>query len=255
MTAYRLHFEEANLKLLELIKKGKIGDPKFIQAIFSFQIKNDNIRLKSDLGGGTVYDLGIYCINAARHIFQSEPQAVFAFSRNGEDPRFEEVDETTSAILKFPGGRLATFTSSFAAADNSICQITGSTGSICLEPAFDYSIPLELSYTKNGNTINKKFKKVDQFAGELEYFSNCIINNIQPEPSGLEGLADVRVIEAIYRSAASEAPVYLDYFEKNSHPHSSQKQRKPASRETRLIKAEKPFEDEENQSNPRLSLG
>ena len=64
MIAYRLHFEAATLAAVAVIKSGKIGDPRFFVSCFSQQVKKGDIRLDSSLGGGSVYDMGIYCINA-----------------------------------------------------------------------------------------------------------------------------------------------------------------------------------------------
>ena len=84
MIAYRLHFEEANLKAVEIVKLGKLGEPRIFNSLFGLQVKAENIRTKADLGGGTLYDLGVYCINAARYLFQNEPLAAFAYSAAGQ---------------------------------------------------------------------------------------------------------------------------------------------------------------------------
>ena len=71
------------------------------------QVRPDNIRTDKEKGGGTLYDIGIYCINAARYLFGAEPTEVFAFSSaNKKDPRFQEIDEMTSVLMRFPGGVL-----------------------------------------------------------------------------------------------------------------------------------------------------
>src|SRR5262245_31511368 len=103
MIAYRLHFEEANLKAIQIVKSGKLGEPRVFNSVFGLDVKEGNIRIQADLGGGTLYDLGVYCINAARNLFQSEPEEVFAYSGTRNDRRFKEIDEMTSAVLRFPG--------------------------------------------------------------------------------------------------------------------------------------------------------
>jgi len=85
MTAYRLHFEEANLEALKMCKSGKLGDLRYFTSSFSFQVTDpENIRLRSETGGGPLWDIGIYCISAARALFRAEPDEVFAFA--GERP-------------------------------------------------------------------------------------------------------------------------------------------------------------------------
>jgi glucose-fructose oxidoreductase len=202
MTAYRLHFERANTQTLEIVRSGKIGEPKIFQSTFTMQVRDPgNIRLRKAVGGGTLYDIGIYCINAARHVFQAEPTEATCVIANGDEPRFNEVEATASAVLRFPGERLATFTCSFGAADVSSYTIVGTKGDLRLRPAYDYSEELEYVLTANGRSRTKRFPVRDQFAPELVHFSECIREGRDPGPSGREGYADVRVIRALYRSA------------------------------------------------------
>ena len=144
MIAYRLHFEQANLKAIEIVKSGKLDEPRFFNSLFGLDVKEGNIRTQADLGGGTLYDLGVYCINAARNLFQSEPEEVFAYSGARTDRRFKEIDEMTSAVLRFPGERLGTFISSFGAADVASCEIIGTQGKLRLDPAYEYAMALKL---------------------------------------------------------------------------------------------------------------
>src|SRR3954471_20193724 len=220
MVAYRLHFEEANLKAIDLVQTGKLGEPRLFDSVFTMTVKDGDIRLNPrELGGGTLYDIGIYCINAVRNLFGAEPMEVVAFSANNGDSRFLQCEETTSAILRFPGReRVATFTCSFGAADVSAYRVVGSKGELVMEPAYEYADELEQKVTVNGRTRQRTFPKRDQFAPELINFSECILTGAAPEPSGLEGLADVRVIRALYRSADSGQPVILAPFDKQDRP-------------------------------------
>ena len=85
MVGYRLHFEEANLKAIDLVQGGKLGDARLFNSVFTMQVKEGDIRLSPrELGGGTLYDIGIYCINAARNLYGAEPMEVIAFSANIE---------------------------------------------------------------------------------------------------------------------------------------------------------------------------
>ena len=154
--------------------------------------------------GGAHCTTGIYCINAARYLFRAEPTEVFAFSSaNKSDARFKEVDEMTSAVMRFPEDRLAVFVSSFGAADVASYRVVGTRGDLRVDQAYEYVIPISHEMTVEGKTRKRTFRKRDQFAPELIYFSDCITGNKDPEPSGTEGLADVRIIEALYRSARS----------------------------------------------------
>jgi predicted dehydrogenase len=240
MVAYRLHFEKANLSALEVVREGTIGRPRFFDSVFSMQVKAGNVRLDRELGGGTLYDIGIYCLNAARSVFRDEPTEVVAFTANSGERRFREVDEQTSAVLRFPGERLATFTSSFGAADAASYTVVGTEGSIRVDPAYEFAGELAWELTVGGRTRRRSFPRRDQFAPELLYFSDCVLGGKEPEPGGREGLADVRVIEALYRSAREGRPVSLPPFGEPRHPSPAQEIRRRAPRRPELVHAESP---------------
>jgi predicted dehydrogenase len=240
MIAYRLHFEEANLNAIEILKSGKIGDPRTFNSTFTMQVKPGNIRLQNDKGGGTLYDIGIYCINAARYLFQAEPFEVVALKADGREPRFAEVEEGASAILKFPGERLAAFTCSFDGSDVSAYEVVGSKGSLRLDPAYEYAAQLKQRLKVEGKEKIRVFRKRDQFAPQLVYFSNCIIHDTEPEPSGEEGLADVRVIRALYRSAETGAPVKIETEPRRKRPSREQEISRPAVSMPKLVNASGP---------------
>ncbi|MDB4966830.1 MAG: oxidoreductase domain protein [Myxococcales bacterium] len=233
MIGYRLHFEEANLKSIDLVRKGKLGEPRFFTSSFSFQVHDDNIRVgpRSD-GGGPLYDIGAYCINAARYLFGEEPTEVFGMgaARKG-DPRFSKVEEQVSAVLRFSNERLATFTVSFGAAATGSYQVVGEKGVLTLDPAYEYEGALEQEVILGEKKPKKKkFKPRDQIGPEISYFADCILNGKDPEPSGKEGLADVRVIRAIYRSIDEARPVRLDGFDKGKRPTLEQERSAPPQR-------------------------
>jgi glucose-fructose oxidoreductase len=245
MTAYRLHFEAANLAAIKMINKEEIGEPRVFSSVFSYQIKDeDNIRLQPRLGGGPLHDIGIYCINAARNLFKAEPIQVHAWTLRSGDPRFEGVDETVTAMLKFPGDRVATFTCSFGIAATGWFQVVGTKGDITLWPAYEYAEGLGMCVTIGEKTREKQYAKRDQFAAELIAFSECIVNNKEPEPSGWEGLADVRVIRALQQSI--ERGCVLDL---PPSPHvryarpEQQRDLPPVRREPKLVKARSASED------------
>jgi glucose-fructose oxidoreductase len=240
MIGYRLHFERANMEAVELSRSGKLGELRAFNSVFTMQVKEGDIRLQKDLGGGTLYDIGIYCINAARYIFRAEPIEVFGFGANNGEKRFKEVDEMFSAVLRFPNERLASFTTSFGASDISAYQIVGTEGDLRVDPGYEFAADLKHHLTIKGKTRERTFSKRDQFAPELIYFSDCIINDQNPEPSGKEGLADVRIIRALYRSAATGEPVRLGEFEKEERPTIEQEIDEPPVKKPDLVRAAAP---------------
>ena len=237
MIAYRLHFEAANLRAIQIVKSGKIGEPRFFNSLFSLQVQEGNIRTRKRLGGGTLYDLGVYCINAARYLFEDEPRGAFAYTANNGERRFREIDEMTGAMLCFPRDRLATFTSSFGAANVAACEIVGTKGRLRLDPAYEYEMALRQQLTVNEKTTSRTFAQRDQFAPELLYFSDCVMTDREIEPSGQDGMADVRVIEALYRSAKIGKPVKIDVKAPRKRPTLKQEIRRPPVTKPKLINA------------------
>jgi predicted dehydrogenase len=242
MIAYRLHFERANLGAVELARSGKLGDPRLFDSVFTMQVEDDdNIRLRRDAGGGTLWDIGVYCINAARYLFRAEPEEVVAFATKSDDPRFREVEESVAATLRFPDGRLATFTCSFGASDVSTYRLVGTKGDLRVEPAYEFTEELCHVLTTGGKPREKTFPKRDQFAPELLHFSECVQSDAEPEPSGEEGLADVRIIEALYRSADQGGrPVRLEPFRRSVRPTMAQEERRRPVRKPELVHARPP---------------
>ncbi len=142
MTAYRLHTEPGTIDVIDRIRQGEIGDPRIFTSVFSFQSGPDNHRLKADHWGGPLQDIGVYCLNAARHVFGAEPVEVTAMQTFGTDARSAEVAEMVTATLRFPGGRLATVTVSFNGADNDWYRVTGTKGEIVMDPGFRFETPM-----------------------------------------------------------------------------------------------------------------
>jgi Predicted dehydrogenases and related proteins len=240
MTAYRLHFERANLEAVKIAQSGKLGEIRYFNSIFSMQAQAPNIRLQNKMGGGPLYDLGVYCINAARYLFRDEPTEVLAMTATGSDKRFREVEEMAGAVLRFSGERLATFICSFGAADAATCEIVGTRGLLRMNNAYEYVMPIEMQLNIGGKEQSREFSRRDQFAPELIYFSDCILKNKVPEPSGEEGLNDVRIIQAIHRSAQSSKPVRLPALKKKSRPSLKQEIKRPPVRKPEIIHSKSP---------------
>ena len=240
MIAYRLHFEEATLNAIEQVQSGELGEPRYFQSSFSMQVQDDNIRVRRETGGGPLYDIGVYCINAARSLFRAEPIEVSCFIANNGEDRFAEVEEMATAVMRFPDQRLVAFTCSFGATDLSSYRVVGTKGDLLMEPAYEYATKLACQTTVAGKRRKQVFPKRDQFAPELIYFSKCIQNQRDPEPSGLVGLADVRIVEALLRSATGGMPVALDPVQLMPYPGLRQEIRRPPIQEPELVHAESP---------------
>jgi glucose-fructose oxidoreductase len=240
MVAYRLHFERANVDAVDLVRAGRIGEPRFFGSEFSYQVKPGNIRTEARLGGGALWDLGVYCVNAARHLLGAEPIEVLATEAGARDRRFHGVPEAWSVLLRFPDERLASFTCSFGAAPTDACRVVGTKGTLRLEPAFEYVGSLVRHLTVDERTTVKHYPPSDQFAPELEAFSRCVVEGRDPEPDGWEGLADVRVVEAALRSAREHLPVQLEPVGRRRGPGAAQATRRPPARPEPPVHADSP---------------
>jgi len=228
MIAYRLHFEKSNLESIAVGQSSKLGRVRFFSSDFGQQIVGSNVRLTEPTreGGGPIFDMGIYCINAARYLFRAEPTEVWAASASTGEARFRNAEEMTAVTMRFPGERLATFTASFGCADIGRYTLVGTKGVLTADPAYEYAQGLKLQIKVGEKMEKRQYPKRDQFAAEISYFSECILKNREPEPSGQEGLADIRVIEGIYKAVKSMSVVKLPAFEKKRRPTMRQEIRK-----------------------------
>lgn len=241
MIAYRLHFEAGNLEAIEAVQNGELGDLRFFDATFTQDVKEGDIRLSPiSKGGGTVYDMGVYCINAARYLFRAEPYEVMAWSESSDDPRFSACDEMTSAILRFPGNRLATFTSSFGSAKTDHFRLVGTKADLEMEPAFGYATHISYEIHSDGTSRSHTFEKRDQFGPELIYFARCLLEGKRPEADGYEGMADVEIIEAIYQAAEHGEPVMVEPPEEQFRPTRDQEITRPGFEKPEEFKASGP---------------
>lgn len=236
MVAYRLHFEAINLAAIEVARSGRLGDLKYFNSSFSMRVRPGNIRATRALGGGTLHDIGVYCINAARYLFRAEPKEVTAFSVNSGAPGLSEIDESTGALLRFEGERLAVFVTSFNAADVAAYRIVGTKGQLYVDPAYEYAEGLAYTLKTGTRTVHKRVGKRDQFAPELLHFSDCILEDRKPEPSGEEGLQDVRIVQALYESAETGKPIAIPAFAAGRRPTHRQQVVRPPVRKPKLVK-------------------
>ncbi len=242
MVAYRLHFEKGNLEAIRLAQSGKLGALRIFTSEFAQQVVPGNVRVTEPVerGGGPIYDMGVYCINAARYLFRAEPTEVFAQTASNGERRFREVEEMTTVTMRFPGECLATFTCSFGAADVSRYTLIGTKGMLVVDPAYEYAEGIQHHLTIGEKKKVRIFSKRDQFSAELVYFSDCILHNKEPEPSGIEGLADVRIVEAIYESARANQLVELPELPGKKRPTLGQEIRRPAHGKPKTVRAKSP---------------
>jgi predicted dehydrogenase len=207
MIGYRLHYEPYNKKMIEMSRKKEFGPLRVFEADNVQQVQAPNIRLSKKLGGGPLLDLGVYCVNAARYISGEEPASVMAMQfRPSDDPRFAEVPDRVTFQLRFPSGALATSTCGFSALVSRRYRAFCDKGWMELDPAFDYEgLRLRTGKTEGAEFIRLNSELVlpagNQFADEMDHFGQCVQDNKVPLTPGEEGLADLRVTDAIQKAA------------------------------------------------------
>lgn len=214
MIAYRIQYEPFNTYVKNQIKEKAIGTVKFVEAQNGQSSGNpDHWRYKKSLsGGGALPDIGIYCLNTTRFILDAEPEEVFAYQySNPKDPHFKEIDEMVNWQMKFPGGVVAQCSTSYQIHTSKRYRVVGDEGWLNLDNAYGYVGQKLLHGKPEEHTPVQEIsiKHVNQFAQEMDYFSDCILNDTQPYTSGEVGLQDQIIIEAIYESAKTGKAVSL----------------------------------------------
>ncbi|MBB3910964.1 Gfo/Idh/MocA family protein [Sphingomonas desiccabilis] len=214
MIGYRSHFEPFNLEAMRLARAGEAGKIRYVRSEHGFVQGDPSAwRLKKSLsGGGSLMDMGVYSLQAARYMTGEEPVAVTAReSTDRSDPRFTEVEDIIDWTLEFPSGAIASCQSMYSANQNHIL-LMGDKGRIELEPATRYEgnrMWLGRDGREREVTAPPGPGKT-QFAGQLDHLVQCVRTGREPIVSGEEGLRDMRIVEAIYRSAREGRTIRLD---------------------------------------------
>jgi predicted dehydrogenase len=205
MVAYRCRYEPHNQEMIRMAREQELGPVKVIVADHGFNIGDPTQwRLRRALsGGGSLMDIGIYSLQAARYVTGEEPVEIAAMSHSTPgDERFLEVEETTSFQLRFPSGVLASCTSSYGYAGQNRYRVVATKGWFELEPATSYT-GLRMR-VRRGNALEERtLPQRDHFALEMDHLSECVTDSKQSLTPGEEGLRDVRLMMAIYEAARS----------------------------------------------------
>ncbi|MFN6476241.1 Gfo/Idh/MocA family oxidoreductase [Nostoc sp. DedQUE07] len=219
MIAYRCQYEPHHRAMIAMIRSKELGTVKVIQADNGQNQGGDlnQWRLKRALaGGGSLPDVGIYCLNATRYLTGEEPIAISAqiFSTPG-DPRFKEVEENVTFQLRFPSGILGICSTSYGFHEGRRFRVFGSDAWGQLDPAFSYNgLRMMTSRKSPTNSMAENISEVrigekNQFALEIDHMADCVIQNKQPHTPGEEGLQDQKLIALIYEAARTGKTITL----------------------------------------------
>jgi D-xylose 1-dehydrogenase (NADP+, D-xylono-1,5-lactone-forming) len=199
MEAFMYRFHPQTKRVIELLRQGAIGQPRLLHAAFTFRLTNPaNIRFQADLGGGALMDVGCYCVNVSRTLFDAEPieaQAFASWSAGG-------VDEQMLGSLRFAGGGYAQFDCALTLARRESYQVVGTEGVIEAPVALlpgqgDTIIRIRDGAGERSETI----AGVDEYQLMAEHFADCVRGRATLRHSPAEAAANMRAIEALYRSA------------------------------------------------------
>lgn len=206
---YRCQYDPANMELMRLTREKVFGDVKVITSNDSFYgVNSSNWRFtdKALSGGGSLMDIGVYCIQGACYAAQELPVSITAQTFKTFKDKMPGMEETISFQLQFPSGAMANCTSSYVArADN--LHVFAEKGNYGLEPAYGYAIPKGYA---GKDPFNVEYR--NQQAAQMDAFALNILNNTPVLANGEMGVRDMKIIEAIYQAAASHSTVDLKWI-------------------------------------------
>jgi predicted dehydrogenase len=206
--AFMVRFHPQWLRVRSLVQAGRIGTVRALQSAFTFPVQNPgNVRNRADLGGGSLYDVGCYPIVTARYVYGAEPDRAIALL--DRDPQLG-IDQVTSGVVGFPGGGQLVFTSALQLALYQRVVILGSAGRIEIAVPFtppkDHPCRLIID---SGDSLDGSSAVFEDFAPVDQYQLQCdlaaaVFRGEAPQEFPIEdAIANMRVIDALYRSGVS----------------------------------------------------
>jgi predicted dehydrogenase len=208
MEAFMYRFHPQTEKVLQLVQSGAIGEPKLIYSAFTFRLTNpENIRLIPELGGGSLMDVGCYCVNIIRTVAgvipgAGEPVEVQAYANWGKTG----VDEEMTGTLRFANGLLAQFSSGLTHERREFYQVAGPEGHLDVQAAFLPGTGDTIIHEHHGrrDSIEHQIPGVDEYQLMVEHFADCVLSGKAVRYPPAEAAANMRAIEALYRSARAD---------------------------------------------------
>ena len=200
MEAFMYRFHPRTEKVLQLARDGAIGDIRMISSVFTFHLNRpDNIRLDPELGGGSLMDVGCYCVNVSRTIAGCEPvevQAVAVQASSG-------VDEMMAGTLRFPGDLLASFQCGLNTKRRESFEIGSADACLRVADAFLPGVDdVVIEELRDGEDPRlHRVAGVDEYRLMVEHFAGCVIEGTEPRYTAAEAALNMRTIEALYGSA------------------------------------------------------
>jgi D-xylose 1-dehydrogenase (NADP+, D-xylono-1,5-lactone-forming) len=204
MEAFMYQFHPQHERVREIIKSGEIGEVKFMRASFSFFLAQPegNVRMDSEKGGGSLYDIGCYAIHSIRKIIGAEPTEVHVHANMDSDYK---VDTSAFGYMKMENGVHAHFDCSFDMVFRAEYEVIGTEGQIKVPRAFrpDNHGGEGLVIVQTEGVTREEKIVADIYKEEVEHISRVILENGEPAYTGENAIQNMRVIEACYQSIKS----------------------------------------------------
>jgi xylose dehydrogenase (NAD/NADP) len=199
--AFMYRFHPRAQRVREMVAEGAVGEVQLMQASFSFRVRSeDNIRLRKDMAGGALMDVGCYCVNVMRFVTGEEPERVRAAARFGPTTG---VDEWLVGALSFPSGALGHFDCGLRAHRAESYEIRGSEGSIVVEDAFvvDPDTEAIIQYWHESGHEEITLPPVDQYQLMVEDFADALMEGRPPAFPPQDAVRNMAVIDRLLTSA------------------------------------------------------
>jgi predicted dehydrogenase len=218
MVAYRIQYEAYNRRLMRHVREGTFGRLVGMHAINTQTVAPDGEKQwrhkRAMSGGGSLPDIGLYCLNTARFLTGEEPVEITASIYSPpDDPRFADVEETVAFTLRFPSNLIANCFTSYGARDDKHQRLNFSTATVDMPNAYKYegqSLSIEQRQGNATGAAEITLSAPNQFAAEIDHMATCVLEDRRPHTPGEEGLQDHKLMEAIYKAAETGMPVRLD---------------------------------------------
>jgi len=207
MEAFMYRFHPQMQWALQQVRSGVVGTVRLVRASFSFDIRSkpDDIRLKPELAGGSLMDVGCYPVNFCHAVYGQMPQVVAARIHTATPGG---VDMATNAVLDYGNGSFGIIDCSFELPTRQIAEIIGEAGTITIPVPFTPGNSSVAAFIiKDGQMSEQSFEPVDQYQLQVEHFDHCIQTGQEPSFRLSETLENMATIEAIYKAAGHKWPM------------------------------------------------
>jgi predicted dehydrogenase len=218
MIAYRIQYEAFNRQLQQFVREGTFGRLVGMSAVNVQTVAANGPEQwrhkRAMAGGGSLPDIGLYCLNTARFLTGEEPVEISATIYSpADDPRFAEVEETVSFSLRFPSNFIANCFTSYGARDDKYQRLNFAEATVGMPNAYKYegqSLIIGQRQGENDGETELIIQAPNQFSQEIDHMATCVLENKEPYTPGEEGVQDHKLMEAIYEAARTGQPVRLE---------------------------------------------